>query len=169
MCSNINIALRDLDFSRSSEEALFGLKRSFHPLQEADPNNKLPESSIYNKGYKEINSKKSYFELPDVPFLKNTFNTRIHYSQPLQESSFKNGNRIFIDNHYRDYSNEYGAIVKLVERFGTLIAVMEKGILMIPVNERALMANASGENVYVNTENVLPKNPKVISDSFGSM
>jgi len=46
---------------------------------------------------------------------------------------------------------------------------MEHGVLMIPVNERAMMANASGENVYINTENVLPKNPKVLSNTFGSL
>jgi hypothetical protein len=46
---------------------------------------------------------------------------------------------------------------------------MEHGILMIPVNERAMMTNASGENVYINTSNVLPQNPKVISNTFGSL
>jgi len=45
---------------------------------------------------------------------------------------------------------------------------MEHGILMIPVNERAMMANATGDNVYINTDNVLPKNPRVISNTFGS-
>ena len=52
---------------------------------------------------------------------------------------------------------EYGALVKLVEWYGTLVAVMEHGILMIPVNERAMMKNESGENVYINTDIVLPK------------
>ena len=46
---------------------------------------------------------------------------------------------------------------------------MEHGILMIPVNERAMMTNESGENVYINTDNVLPQNPKVLSASFGSL
>lgn len=41
--------------------------------------------------------------------------------------------------------------------------------MLIPVNERAMMANASGENVYINTDNVLPKNPKVLSNSYGSL
>ena len=45
---------------------------------------------------------------------------------------------------------------------------MEHGILLIPVNERAMMANESGQNVYINTENVLPQNPQVISSTFGS-
>ena len=46
---------------------------------------------------------------------------------------------------------------------------MEHGVLLIPVNERAMMANESGQNVYINTENVLPKNPHVLSNMFGSL
>jgi hypothetical protein len=46
---------------------------------------------------------------------------------------------------------------------------MEHGILMIPVNERAMMANESGDNIYINTDNVLPKNPRIISNTFGSI
>lgn len=46
---------------------------------------------------------------------------------------------------------------------------MEHGILLIPVNERAMMKNESGENVYINTDTVLPKNPRVISNTYGSL
>ena len=70
----------------------------------------------------------------------------------FQENAFKNNNRIFLSQNYQDYSNEYGNLVKLIEWFGSLIAVMQHGILMIPVNERALMNNVSGQNVYINTE-----------------
>lgn len=46
---------------------------------------------------------------------------------------------------------------------------MEHGILQIPVNERSMMTNESGENVYINTDTVLPKNPRVLSNAFGSL
>mgnify|MGYP007119894062 FL=1 len=46
---------------------------------------------------------------------------------------------------------------------------MEHGVLRIPVNERAVAAQGSGGNVYINTSNVLPLNPLVISDSLGSL
>ena len=32
-----------------------------------------------------------------------------------------------------------------------------------------MMKNESGENVYINTDVVLPKNPKVVSNTYGSM
>ena len=168
ICSNVNLAMRDIDFSRPQEEAIHKMKRGFYPLQSAKPSNKLPESNVINTGISYSLGNKYYFEVPDVPFIKTSFSTRIHYSDILQESSFKNGNRVFREQNYQDYSNEYGALVKLIEWYGTLVAIMEHGVMMIPVNERAMMANASGENVYINTENVLPKNPKVLSNMFGS-
>lgn len=169
VCSNINLCFRDIDFSQSSEESIHNMKRSFYPLQGVSLDNRLPEASLINKGLTSYFGNKYYFELPDVPFIKTINNTRIYYSNVLQESNFKNGNRIFQDQNYQDYTNEYGSIVKLIEWNGVLIVVLEHGVLSIPINERALMANTSGENVYINTENVLPKNPNVLSNSFGSL
>lgn len=169
VCSNINLAMRDIDITRPQEEAVFKMKRSFFPLQSMEKSVNIPESRIINNGVSKTTSDKYYYELGDIPFIKDTFSTRIYYSNVLQQSTFVNGNRVFLAKNYQDYSMEYGALVKLVEWYGTLIAIMEHGILMIPVNERAMMTNESGENVYINTDNVLPKNPRVISNTFGSI
>jgi hypothetical protein len=169
ICSNYNLNMRDLDFTHPEEEAIHKYKRGFFPLQKDDPSNSLPESQVINKGISSSVGNKYYFNMPDVPFIKLSYNNRIHYSDILQEGLFRNGNRIFRASNYKDYTMEYGALTKLIEWYGTLIAIMEHGILLIPVNERAAMANASGENVYINTETVLPKNPKVISNTFGSI
>ena len=64
---------------------------------------------------------------------------------------------------------EYGALVKLEEWKNTLVAIMEHGVIVIPVKERALMNNAKGDNVYINTDNVLPENPNVASQTYGSI
>jgi hypothetical protein len=45
---------------------------------------------------------------------------------------------------------------------------MEHGCLLIPVNERAIAGEGAGGSIYINTSNVLPENPKVISDLYGS-
>ena len=169
ICSNINLNLRDLDFTRPEEEALHKQKRGFYPLQALDKSNPLPESDVINQGISKSLGDKYYFEVPNVPFIKTNFSTRIYYSNALQRTAFTNGNRIFESKNYVDYSMEYGALVKLVEWYGTLVAIMEHGVLLIPVNERAMMTNASGENVYINTANVLPANPKVLSNTFGSL
>lgn len=169
ICSNVNLSMRDLDPTNPAEEAIHKQKRGFYPLQSMDKNNPLPESTVLNPGISQTLGNKYYFEIPDVPFIKTTFGTRIYYSLPLQNRSFTNGNRIFLKNNYTDYTIEYGALVKLVEWYGTLVAIMEHGVLVIPVKERAMMTNVSGENVYINTDKVLPENPKVLSNSFGSL
>ena len=169
ICSNINLAMRDLDFSRPDEESVHGMKRGFFPLQTPAPSNRLPESTLINAGISKTLGEKYYFEIPDVPFIKTNFSNRIYYSDILQESTFKNGNRVFKAQNYQDYTREYGAIIKLIEWYGKIIAVLEHGIVMIPVNERAMMTNAQGENVYINTDTVLPKNPRVISNTYGSV
>lgn len=169
ICSNINLAMRDLDFSYPEEEAVHKYKRGFYPLQALDQNNPLPESKIINQGISKTLSHKYYFEVPDVPFIKSSFTSRIYYSEDVPKTSFTNGNRVFLGKNYTDYTMEYGSLVKLVEWYGTLIAIMEHGVLMIPVKERSMMINASGEAVYINTDTVLPENPKVLSNTFGSL
>ena len=115
ICSNTNLAMRDLDISYPLEEATHKRKRGFYPLQPVNPYNHLPESTMINAGISKALSTKYYFDLPDVPFIKTNFQNRIHYSDLLQESIFKNGNRVFQANNYRDYTMEYGALVKLEE------------------------------------------------------
>ena len=169
ICSNINLAMRDLDFSRPEEETVHRIKRGFYPLQSLNQSNNLPESDVINNGISKSLSDKYYYDIPDVPFIKTSFTNRIYYSDLLQESIFKNGNRIFKAINYQDYTMEHGSITSLIEWYGKLIAVMEHGVLLIPVNERAMMTNAQGDNVYINTDTVLPKNPRVLSNTFGSV
>lgn len=169
ICSNINLAMRDLDWTKPEEESIHRIKRGFYPLQAMDPHNHLPESDIINNGISKSLGDKYYYEIPDVPFIKTNFATRIYYSNLLQSSTFANGNRVFEASNYQDYTREYGALVKLVEWYGKLIAVMEHGVIMIPVNERAMMKNESGEDIYINTSTILPKNPTVLSNTFGSL
>lgn len=168
ICSNVNLSMRDLDSSNPAEEAVHKVKRGFFPLQQINRYNHLPESGVLNSGISKTLSDKYYFEIPDVPFLKTQFHNRIMYSDIHINDAFKNGYQVFKTNNYQDYTMNYGAIVKLIDWFGTIICVTENGVLQIPVNERAMMTNASGENVYINTENVLPKNPRVLSETFGS-
>ena len=169
ICSSTNLAMRDIDFSNPEEESIHKQKRSFYPLQAAKRINRLPESSVINLGISKTLGSRNYFEMPNVPFIQTNFNNRIFYSNVLVNSAFQNGNRIFEYGNYQDYTMEYGALIKLIEWYGTIISVMEHGVLCIPVNERAMMTNSSGDNVYINTDNVLPKNPKVLSNTFGSL
>lgn len=170
VCSNINLSMRSTDVSYSSEMGLTGKARGFFPLQSMSVTgeSKIPESFVMNAGVSSTTSDKYYFELPNVPAIKNKFHTRIMYSDINVNDSFKNGYRVFKLTHYRDYPLTYGNITQLVEWFGNLICVFEHGVAIIPVNERAVAGDGAGGNIFINTSNVLPENPKMLSDTFGT-
>ena len=168
--SSNNLNIRTLDPSNVDETAMTGHERGYFPYQpmSTEGTYKTPESQIYNKGFGKSVSERWNFEIPDVPHIKNWFGTRIMYSDIHVNDAYKNGFRVFQGTHYRDYTREYGEIIKLVPFESSLLCVFEHGIALIPVNERAVAGQGSGGNVYINTSNVLPENPKIISDMFGS-
>ena len=170
VCSNVNLSLRSVDHSWASEEGITNKPRAFFPLYSRNTSgeNKVPESTVYNDGYSVTLSTKYNYEMPDVPAFKNVFITRIMYSEIAVNDAFRNGFRVFNLTNYRDYTLTYGALTRLIELKGSLIAVFEHGVCLIPVNERAIAGRGQGGNVFINTSNVLPDNPLVLSDMFGS-
>ena len=170
LVSSSNLNIRALDDSIVDEVSLTGHARAFYPYSgmSADGSYKIPEALCYNKGFNKSLSERYNFEVPDVPAIKNDFTNRISYSDIHVNDAFKNGYRTFRGTHYRDYPKTYGQITKLVELRGNLLCVFEHGVALIPVNERAVAGDGAGGNIYINTSNVLPENPKVISDTFGS-
>lgn len=168
--SSNNISIRSEDESNVSEQSLTGVSRGYFPLQEMSTagNYKIPNSYALNKGFSATVSEKLQFSLPEVPYVKNTFDNRIVYSDIAVNDAFKNGYRVFQFNHYKDYPRVYGGLVKLIELQGSLLAVWEHGVGIIPVNERAVAGEGAGGNVFINTSNVLPENPKMLSDMYGS-
>ena len=166
----MNLNIRALDDSIPDEEALVGHPRTFFPYcpLSAAGVYKIPEALCYNKGFEKSLSERYNFEQPDVPALKNDFTNRIAYSDINVNDAFKNGFRTFQGTNYRDYPKTYGQITKLIEFRGKLVCVFEHGVAIIPVNERAVAGQGDGGYVYINTSNVLPENPLVLSDMFGS-
>ena len=166
--SNLNI--RTLDNSFVDENAMVGHPRGYfpyHPMS-VEGTYKLPESQIQNKGFRKSLSERWNIEVPDVPHIKNWFGTRIMYSDVHINDAYKNGFRVFQGTNYRDYTREYGEIVKLISLNSNLLCVFEHGVAIIDVNSRTLTGQNAGGMVYVNSANVLPETPRVISDMFGS-
>ena len=168
--STFNLNIRSLDDSNVDETSMFGHPRGFYPYFTAltDGTYKIPEALCINKGFEKSVSEKVHFEVPDVPWIKNEFSNRIAYSRIQIKDAFENGWRTFDGQSYRDYPKTYGSITKLVELRGNLVCVFEHGVAIIPVNERAIAASGAGGNAYINTSNVLPENPNILSDKFGS-
>lgn len=168
--SSRNLNIRSVDDSIPDETALTGHPRGFYPYfpLTADGAYKTPEALCCNKGFEKGLSERYNFEVPNVPAIKNEFSNRIAYSDIYINDAFKNGFRVFQKTHYRDYPKTYGSITKIIELRGNLLCVFEHGVALIPVNERAIASEGAGGNAYINTSNVLPENPKIISDQYGS-
>lgn len=167
--SNYNTCFRSEDMYNTQEENLLHQRRSFYPLTKMSINNKTQDSTYMNGCINKTLSDRNYHIMPDVPYIKQQFDNRIIYSESSPTNAFKNGFRVFPLSQYQDYPKTYGAIVKLVEFQGNIISVMEHGILLIPINERVQAANGQGGSVFINTNKVLPINPRVISDTYGSI
>lgn len=168
--SNINHSIRSLNGSNTDETLLFGHERGFYPYLPCNARSayKTQESDSYNKGFEKGLSEQYRIQLPRVPYYQDLFPNRIVYSNIKINNFFQNSFRIFEGTHYRDYPLTYGSITKIIEFSGDLICVLEHGIYKIPINERAIAAEGSGGFAYINTSNVLPENPQVLSDTYGS-
>ena len=169
LMSNINFCYRTIDDSNSNEYALTGTPKSFYPLSTLNirGSGKIQESYVYNTGYNSSVNSKTYHIVPDVPYINTIFSNRIMYSDISVDNSFKNGYRVFQGLTYQDIASQYGSIVKLIEFQSVLIIVFENGVAMLPVNERTLITNAEGGDVYINSPNVINKVIKPLSTNYG--
>ena len=168
--STYNLAMRDFDRSYPSEQALTGNKRSFYPLTpiRVDGHSKIPESTLFNQGFAATTGERYNFLQPAVPFLKNTYQTRVIYSDLAQTDAFKNGFRVFKGISFVDYSNQYGGITRLVEWGGNLIIVFEHAVGLAMVNQNALIPTDDGTQIAVGAVKPLASTPVMISTDFGS-
>ena len=168
--STYNLAMRDFDRSYPSEQALTGNKRSFYPLTpiRVDGHTKIPESTLFNQGFAATTGERYNFLQPAVPFLKNTYQTRVIYSDLAQTDAFKNGFRVFKGISYVDYSNQYGGITRLIEWGGNLIIVFEHAVGLVMVNQNALIPTDDGTQIAVGAVKPLQSTPVMISTDFGS-
>lgn len=171
ICSNINLALRDIDASESSEYALTGVHRGFYPLHSLSTKgeSKIPESTVYNAGLSTTTSNKIYYALPDVPYIKNIFDTRVMFSDTHITDAFRNGYRIFQGLSYKDLTRQYGGVVKLFNMNDNLLVIFERGIGLYAINREALFAGGEVGQVFTKGVGVLSEKPQhIISDMYGS-
>lgn len=165
--SSYNLNIRTLDSSNVDEKQMTGHARGYYPYtpMNVEGTYKIPESHIYNKGFSKSLSDRRNNLLPDVPYIKNWFGTRIMYSDIHINDAYKNGYRVFRKTNSVDYTREYGEITKLISLNSNLLIIFEHGIALAPVNQTTVQ-QTSGQ--LVATSRVLPEAPTIISDMFGS-
>lgn len=169
--SNYNLGLRSEDTSYVDEMALMGNPRGFYPLHGINtaPSSKIPESTLLNAGYSTTVPSKKYFTSPDVPYVKDVFDTRIMFSNVQVEDDFRNAYRIFQGLDYKDIERQYGAIVKLITYGVNLFCVFEHGCALIPINEKALVSTTTGQSIHMYGASVLQNQVTPISPDYGSI
>ena len=168
--SNHNLCMRDIDQMETKERVIFNKPRSFFPLEQLSlsSQNKIAESNKINGACNKVLSERLNFIGMLTPYDKQQFDTRIMFSDLTTSDAYKNGFRVFTGLNYKDYPKTYGALTAIREFGGNIIAVMEHGVLLIPVNERSLSGAGAGGATFINTSITLPDNPMVISPNFGS-
>ena len=156
--SSYNLNIRTIDKSNVDEVLMCGNYRSFYPHynQLADGNYKIPDSDQYNKGFSKSVSEKYYFEIPDVPYIKQEFQNRIVFSDIHINDAYKNGFRVLRTMNHKDYPMTYGSITKILEGNNSIIVIFEHGIGMIKINNSAQQAFQVLSDLIV------------INDSYGS-
>ena len=137
--SSYNLNIRTIDKSNVDEYLMCGNYRSFYPNygQLANGNQKIPDSAQYNKGFTKSVSEKYYFEVPDVPYIKQEFQNRIVFSDIHINDAYKNGFRVIRTMNHKDYPMTYGSITKLIELKDALLIVFEHGIGLVSINNSA--------------------------------
>ena len=168
--SSYNLGLRSVDSFHVDEMSILGAPRSFYPLNGASTTtgNKMEESFLLNDGLSATVGKKRYNLFPDVPYKRSEFANRIIFSNKNITDVYYNGYRVFQGVSYKDYDKQYGPITKILPWKSNLLCVMEHGIGIIPINERALMQTTVGEAIHIYGHGVLPDDMTMISQDYGS-
>ena len=156
--SSYNLNIRTIDKSHVDEYLMCGNYRSFYPNygQLAVGGQKIPDSDQYNKGFSKSVSEKYYFEVPDVPYIKQEFQNRIIFSDIHINDAYKNGFRVIRTTNHKDYPMTHGSITKLIELKNTLLIVFEHGIGLVSINNQAEHSSQILSDL------------NIISDTYGS-
>lgn len=165
--SSLNLALRDVDFNNTTEEAKFNRKRSFYPLSAMDPTDKLHESNVINGATKKTIHAYKYPVYKTVPFIKQEYFNRIYWSKPNVSDSFLNSFRLVYKDQYKEYNKELGTITKITKLPNQLLVTFTHGIGTLPIDRTA--KTEAETSPYLASRNVLPPQVQTLSSDFGSM
>ena len=165
--SSMNLALRDIDFNNTTEEAKFNQKRSFYPLEPMDISNKLHESNVINGAAKKTVYKNTIPVYKTVPFYKQEHFNRIYWSKPNSADSFLNSFRMVYKDQYKEYNKEFGDITKIMPLNNSLFVCFDHGMGTLPIDRS--IKTATEASPYLSSRNVLTPQVQTLSKDFGSM
>lgn len=158
ICSSRNLCMRDVDFSQATEQAALQSKRSFYPLKEKDVCNPQADSTVINAATGYSIPTRPYALLPDSPYFKQEYFTRVYNSNIDNAKTVTNEWKNIGETSYQDYEKKYGSITKIVSCFNNVFVVFKHGIGLIKVDITA-----------ESPSNYLFPQLQILSDVYGSM
>lgn len=170
--SNYNSALRcPEDPADNVEKGIYGKDRTFllpNEFDEVYRGSRQLEAKAYNFGYNYDYNIRFYSGIdPLAPIDNITYQNRIFVSDRSITTDFSNGYVRFSGFNFRDYNSELGPIYKLISSNNRLLAIMENGIVQIPINQRTYVPDSEG-GVFIDNANVLGQYGSIINDEYGS-
>jgi len=170
MESNYNTAMRTFEFKDLVESGIYGKERTFYPIDNIDSmrSSRQLESKGVNNGYNYDNSERQSVALNDrAPVLNINYDTRILVSEPSVSGSFSNGYTNFSGLNFRDYTKHLGSITKVVSHNNYLFCIQERGIGVVPMNQRTMISEQQG-GVFLDNAQLLDSKLQMISTEYGS-
>lgn len=128
VCTSLNIAMRDVDFTEAVEETIFNSKRAFYPFREKNKFSKQADSYHINMALKNTVPAQQYFSLEKSNFFKQEYFNRIYYSLIDSASTETNEWKQIFSYNFMDYTKEYGTITKIIGNGNNVYVIFEHGI-----------------------------------------
>jgi hypothetical protein len=93
--------------------------------------------------------------MPNVPFIKQEYFTRIINSLRDSASSITNEFKVMLENAYRDYTKLYGSITKILPLGSNMLVVFQHGLGVLAISEAMSQAKDASQYLPVELNMVL--------------
>ena len=93
----------------------------------------------YNGVYSRSNNIRLYFPKPENIIFKDTFNTRVYYTDKKANGEFVDSWTKVRPNNFLDVDSKYGDITRIINFRDTLYVFQENAVAVIPVEQRELV------------------------------
>ena len=130
---------------------------------------RIPESTAYNKGYGITRDDRFHVSLPEnAPFIQRRWPAGVAVSASHSSGSFENGFRLWTGMNMQNYDSSLGRIVRMVPLGDGLLAVQERGIGLMGLQERIQTGSDTAGAIFIEAPAFLPPKMKIVSGRFGA-
>ena len=131
---------------------------------------RILESALIDRGFRFNRSQRDYFVLAaNLSFIGSNWFARVIASPRYIPNSFDNAYRNLNGLNFQDYNAELGAIVRIMNYNDSLLVIYERGIIILPINERIQTGADSAGAILVEAMGILPPTGGPVNLRMGTM